>query len=83
MRRKITEKLLDWKQNRKGESALLIEGARRVGKSFIVEAESLRLHFMTMHYWLDKVPVKAKNASYLDRFCDFFKTCQGKRPFCG
>lgn len=38
MRRKITEKLLDWKQNRKGESALLIEGARRVGKSFIVEA---------------------------------------------
>lgn len=38
MRRKITEKLLDWKQNRQGESALLIEGARRVGKSFIVEA---------------------------------------------
>ncbi len=38
MRRKLTEKLLDWKQNRQGESALLIEGARRVGKSFIVEA---------------------------------------------
>ena len=38
MRRKITEKLLDWKQNRQGESALLIEGARRVGNSFIVEA---------------------------------------------
>lgn len=38
MRRKITEKLLDWKLNSQGESALLIEGARRVGKSFIVEA---------------------------------------------
>lgn len=38
MRRKITEKLLDWKLNRQGKSALLIEGARRVGKSFIVEA---------------------------------------------
>ena len=38
MRRKITEKVRDWKQNRQGESALLIEGARRVGKSFIVEA---------------------------------------------
>ena len=38
MRRKITEKLLDWKQNRQGESALLIEGSRRVGKSCIVEA---------------------------------------------
>ena len=27
MKRKITEKLLDWKQNRQGERALLIEGA--------------------------------------------------------
>ena len=37
MKRKIYTQLLDWKQNRKGETALLIEGARRVGKSFIVE----------------------------------------------
>lgn len=37
MKRKIYQKLLDWKQNRKGEVALLIEGARRIGKSFIVE----------------------------------------------
>ena len=44
MRRKITEKLLDWKQNRQGESALLIEGARRVGKSFIVEAFAMEAY---------------------------------------
>lgn len=37
MKRKIYQKLLDWKQNRKGEVALLIEGARRIGKSYIVE----------------------------------------------
>ena len=37
MRRKIYDRLLEWKQQRKGESALLIEGARRVGKSYIVE----------------------------------------------
>lgn len=37
MKRKIYTQLLDWKQNRNGETALLIEGARRVGKSFIVE----------------------------------------------
>lgn len=37
MERKIYRKLLDWKQNRKGEVALLIEGARRTGKSFITE----------------------------------------------
>ena len=37
MKRKIYQQLLDWKQNRRGEVALLIEGARRIGKSYIVE----------------------------------------------
>ncbi len=37
MRRKIYEKLLEWKKRSNGSSALLIEGARRVGKSWIVE----------------------------------------------
>ena len=37
MRRKIYDTLLRWKQQRQGETALLIEGARRVGKSYIVE----------------------------------------------
>lgn len=32
-RRKLYDKLLDWKNNRKGQTAVLIEGARRVGKS--------------------------------------------------
>lgn len=36
MRRKIYDKLTEWKKNN-GESALLIKGARRVGKSYIVE----------------------------------------------
>ena len=37
MRRKIYRQLLEWKQNKKGSTALLIEGARRVGKSYIAE----------------------------------------------
>ncbi|WP_298651500.1 AAA family ATPase [uncultured Proteiniphilum sp.] len=37
MKRKIYQKLLAWKQERKGDVALLIEGARRIGKSYIVE----------------------------------------------
>jgi len=37
MKRKIYPQLLDWKINTKGKSALLIEGARRIGKSYIVE----------------------------------------------
>ena len=36
-KRKIYEKLLDWKQRRNGQTAVLIEGARRVGKSTIVK----------------------------------------------
>ncbi len=38
MKRKIYQKLLDWKNLHKGQNALLIDGARRVGKSYIVEA---------------------------------------------
>ena len=36
-KRKIYEKLLNWKEEWNGERALLIEGARRIGKSTIVE----------------------------------------------
>ena len=37
LRRKIYDKLLDWKRKNNGQTALLIDGARRVGKSYIVE----------------------------------------------
>lgn len=37
MKRKIYDKLLKWKEQDNGENALLIDGARRVGKSYIVE----------------------------------------------
>lgn len=37
MKRKIYNELLKWKQERNGDVALIIEGARRIGKSFIAE----------------------------------------------
>ena len=37
MKRKIYDRLVQWKNDSMGKSALLIEGARRVGKSYIVE----------------------------------------------
>ena len=37
MQRKIYDELLKWKHEEQGVVALLIEGARRVGKSYIVE----------------------------------------------
>lgn len=36
-KRKIYEKMLQWKQTRDGSTALLIKGARRVGKSTVAE----------------------------------------------
>ena len=36
-KRKIYQKLLEWKQESNGKTALLIEGARRIGKSTVVE----------------------------------------------
>lgn len=36
-RRKIYQKMLQWKQESDGKTALLIEGARRIGKSTVVE----------------------------------------------
>lgn len=37
MRRKMYDRLLQWKKKNNGKSALLVQGARRVGKSYIVE----------------------------------------------
>ena len=37
LKRKVYEQLKNWKNVSQGKSALMIEGARRVGKSFIVE----------------------------------------------
>ena len=37
LKRKIYKKLLEWKNECQGKKALLIEGARRIGKSTICE----------------------------------------------
>ena len=36
-KRKIYDKLLEWKRDSDGKTALLVEGARRIGKSTVVE----------------------------------------------
>ena len=36
-KRKIYEKLIEWKKESDGRTALLVEGARRIGKSTVVE----------------------------------------------
>ena len=44
LKRKIINKMLEWKERSNGNTALMIDGARRVGKSFIVE------EFAKRHY---------------------------------
>lgn len=43
-KRKLYDKLLEWKTTRQGRTAMLVEGARRVGKSTLVE------HFAKKEY---------------------------------
>ena len=37
MKRKFYDRMLKWKEQSNGRSALMIEGARRVGKSYLAE----------------------------------------------
>ena len=37
VKRKIYDRLLEWKEKDKGSCALLLDGARRVGKSYIAQ----------------------------------------------
>ena len=37
MKRKIYDELLRWKQEKRGKTAIMIDGARRIGKSYIAE----------------------------------------------
>ncbi len=44
-KRKIYDKMKQWKEESDGNTALLIEGARRVGKSTIVEEFARKRNF--------------------------------------
>lgn len=60
MNRKIYSRLLEWKKNN-GRTALLIEGARRVGKSFIVEEFGRNEYDSYMLINFDKVGKAVRN----------------------
>ena len=48
MKRKIYDALLDWENTERGQSCILVQGARRVGKSYIVE-EFAKKEFITKY----------------------------------
>lgn len=47
--------MVDWKENSNGSTALLIEGARRIGKSTIVE-EFARIFLTEQHTHISYTP---------------------------
>lgn len=75
IQRKIFEKILDWKKQSKGKKALLIEGARRIGKSTVVEEIGKREYKSYILIDFNKVSKKIKEAfDELNNLDVFFQT---------
>lgn len=72
MERKIYQQLLDWKRQRKGSVALLIEGARRIGKSYTVE-EFARKEYDT-YILIDFSKVNPQVMEFFDIYLDDLDT---------
>ena len=49
-KRKIYNKMQEWKKDSNGKTALLIEGARRIGKSTVVEEADCMIHTIDKFY---------------------------------
>lgn len=75
MRRKITAILQQWKEKDASECALLIDGARRVGKSFIVEefAKAEFPGYLLINFKYASRDVKETFDEYLDKLDKFFQ----------
>ena len=74
MKRKIYSKLLEWKKKSNGSTALLIDGARRVGKSYIVEefAKKEYASYALVDFSKAKPNLKRIFNEYLDDLDTFF-----------
>lgn len=74
MKRKIYNKLLRWKHESNGEYALLIDGARRVGKSYIVRqfAEKEYRSCIIIDFYVATKEIKDLFDNYLHDLDKFF-----------
>ena len=75
IQRKIYKKILDWKESTQGTKALLIEGARRVGKSTVAEEIGQKEYMSYILIDFNKASSKVKSAfDDLDNLDVFFQT---------
>ena len=74
MKRKIYQKMLEWKAVSKGRSALMIDGARRVGKSWIAEEFAKKEYesYLLIDFSEVSNAVKRYFRDYLDDLDTFF-----------
>lgn len=74
MKRKIYQKLLNWKNDLQGKTALLIEGARRVGKSYIVEEFAKKEYesYLLIDFSIAPSEIKSLFDNYLQDLDTFF-----------
>ena len=74
MKRKIYDRLLEWKEKSNGSTALLIDGARRVGKSYIVEefAKNEYASYVVVDFSKAQSKLKRIFNEYLDDLDMFF-----------
>ena len=82
-KRKIYDKLLEWKRTRNGRTALLIEGARRIGKTTVVKefakneyASFIVVDFSEMSDELEQIFLNNRNElnTFFDALQLYFKT---------
>ncbi len=74
LKRSVYQKLLAWKNECCGSKALLVEGARRIGKSTIVEEFAKREYksYILIDFFKEKDEVKNYFTKYSDDFDTLF-----------
>jgi len=74
-KRKVYDKLLEWKELSAGTSAVLLEGARRIGKSTIVEEFAKREYddYMILDFAKESKDVKNNFIENIDDMDTFFR----------
>lgn len=74
MKRKIYQEMLEWKKRSNGRTALMLDGARRVGKSYIAEEFARNEYSKYLLIDFSKASAKVKHCfnEYLDDLDTFF-----------
>ena len=75
-RRKVYEKLLYWKKMAAGSTAVLLEGARRIGKSTIIEefAKNEYDDYLILDFALENQDIRENFRENLNDLDAFFRT---------